>query len=191
MRRRRAILATLMIPLLARDSAALPQRAQQSEPAKIETVEAIDPRGEPKPATLKAIPGPKVCVAYEQDGWQIQIRPGNASWTRIDGAIEVTGGEISRVSGFADLELASPGKKNEHADQGKFDKRRIDFKIWVTKGGMDTFRFYVTDETQTIRCRFRIGGQATSESILIGKDGKHPAQPEFLLDAHPERKPAR
>ena len=192
MRRIRSTFAAiLIIPALAGDpppSAA--QQAKKSDPAKAEAVETVDPRGEPKAAAIKSIPGPKVCLAYEQDGWQVQIRPGSSDWTRIDGSIEVIGGEIARVSGFADLETSSRGGKNEHVDQGKFDKRHIDFKIWVTKGGTDTFRFYVSDPAQTIRFRFRVGGQATSELVLIGKEGKRPSRAEFSLDAHPERKPA-
>ena len=189
---RATFLAMVVVPVLA--GVPIPLAAQQPKksapaPKQAEAVEPIDPRGEPKGSALKSIPGPKVCLAYEQDGWQVQVRPGNAGWTRVDGSIEVVGGEIARVSGFADLETGADGKRHEHVDQGKFDKRHIDFKIWVTKGGTDTFRFYVSDGAQTIRFRFRIGGQATSEFVLIGKDGKRPSQAEFALDAHPERKP--
>lgn len=168
--------------------------AQQTKPAEATptpSVEPIDPRGEPNARAVKAIPGPKVCVAFERDGWQIQCLPGNNDWTRIDGIVEVDGGEIARVSGFADLETATPGRKNEHADEGKFTKRRIDFRIWVKKGGQDTFRFYLTEGARTIRCRFRIANQPVTETVLIGRAARHPSRPEFALDAHPERLPAR
>ena len=176
---------------------AMPQQPKSGNPAKVgaslPTIEAIDSTGEPKQAAVKAIPGPKVCLGYYDDGWQIQLKPGNVDWTRIDGSIEVIGGEIARVSGFGDLETATPGKKNEHADQGKFDKRHIDFKVWVKKGGTDTFRFYLSDDAQTIRCRFRISGQLNTESVLIGRGARHPSQADFVLQAHPStaEKPAR
>ena len=190
MRRVRRIVLGLMAVALPASFGATPQQPKSGEVVKKEAVplpvEAIDARGEPKPAALKATPGPKVCLGYERDGWQVQLRPGNADWTRIDGSIEVVGGEIARVSGFADLETAIKGKKNEHADQGKFDKRHIDFKVWVKKGGTDTFRFYLTDEVQTLRCRFRISGQVTTDSVLIGRDGHHPSRGDFALQAHPE-----
>ena len=107
---RRAFATTLVlmaVPVLAgspRHSAASFQQPKNTESPKADVVETIDPRGEPKPAALRSIPGPKACVAYERDGWQVQLRPGDADWTRIDGTREVVGGEIDRVSGFADLE---------------------------------------------------------------------------------------
>ena len=76
---------------------ASPQQPKKGAAAAEELIEAIDIRGEPKPAAVKAIPGPKVAMGYENDRWQVQVRPGNADWTRVDGSIEVIGGEIARV----------------------------------------------------------------------------------------------
>ena len=183
------LLAAPAAPAQQPKQAAAKKGEEKREENREVPVEAIDPRGEGKPAKMRAIEAPNVGLAYEKDGWQVQCRPGAADWTRIDGTIEVVGGSIDRVGGFADLESSRNGGKNEHIDQASYNKRRIEFKIWVKKGGTDTFRFYVTDDAQTIRFRFRISNKPVAEDVYIGVKGRHPSQPEFALDAHPERRP--
>lgn len=112
--------------------------AKKGDEKKAEAVQAIDPRGEPRPERMRGLDAPNVALAYQRDGWQVQCRPGDAGWTRIDGMIEVVGG-------ISDLETSSRGGKNQHVDQARVTKRQIEFKIWLTKGG-DTFRFYVSPE---------------------------------------------
>ena len=177
----------LVVAGVAGSSATRAQQVKPREPIKgaavVPAAEAIDPRGEPKQAAVKAIPGPKVCVSYTDKTWQVMLKPGNVDWTKISGDIEVIGGELSKVIGFANLET----KKKEHADRGRYTKKRIDFELWVKEGGTDSFRFQVTDATELIRCNFRIsGGPPITESVLIGKSARHPSRGDFTLRAHPD-----
>jgi hypothetical protein len=188
-----AVVAALILALGGhRPLSAVPaQKAKKGQAPKVEVdprrVEPIDPHGEPRPAVIRSTSGPKVCLGYNRDGWTIRLRAGNAGWTRINGQVEVLGGQLTKITGFESLET-TPKKKSDHLDRGRYDRQHIEFEFWVRGASTDSFNFDVSEAARYLRFRFWFnGGALTRDGILIGREGERPSQGEFFLPARPDR----
>jgi hypothetical protein len=132
-----------------------------------------------KPKNYAKARGLHYYVWKDEEGWHLRAQSG-AKVHSFSGAIEVVGGKFSKVANFEALETS--GKQ---ADQGKVSERRITFNF-KTKGNMDGFDFRVSPESQQLRFRLLIDGDARPEQIMIGANAQPAPTSTFALNPHPE-----
>ena len=141
----------------------------------------IDPAGKPK--SFKA--GKEACFAlWFADGqWHVRGTVKKGDFAKLQGSVKLDGGEIADGN-FDQMETKS--KKRDH-DSVSLDHDKQGFHFYFgNAGASDGLDFKVSDACKTVTFGMLIDSHPSTENVLIGSKGVHPATNPFTLQAHPD-----
>jgi len=140
----------------------------------------IDSVGKPKAFKV----GKEACFAlWFADGqWHVRGTVKKGDFAKLQGSVKLDAGEITDGN-FEQMETKS--KKRDH-DSVSLDHDKQGFHFFFDNAGSaDGLDFKATGAAKTVTFGMLIDGHPSTENILIGSKGVHPATNPFTLPAHP------